>query len=88
MYSLKVFVGICQTACGLPVLVHCCASGCTVLSNANGGFVYTSEHTITSVATLTCNPGFVVTGTNPVTCQDTGWTGVPTCERKSIIMHE
>ena len=55
-----------------------------MLSDANGGFAYTSEHTIASIATLTCNPGFVVSGTNPVMCQATGWTGMPTCERKSM----
>ena len=64
--------------------LHSHTSGCIVLSNANGGFVYTNDQSIGSVATLTCNPGYMVNGTNPVTCQATGWTGMPTCEGKSI----
>ena len=56
-----------------------------MLNNASGDFVYTNDQSIGSVATLTCNPGFLVSGTNPVMCQVTGWTGMPTCERKSML---
>ena len=55
-----------------------------MLNNANGSFTYTNNQFIGSVATLTCNPGFVVSGTNSVTCQATGWTEMPICERKSV----
>ena len=66
-------------------LLSCLYAACNELNDDNGNFDYTNDQFIGSVATLTCNGGFSVSGTNPVTCQASEeWTGVPTCERKFI----
>ena len=60
-------------------------TGCPELSNPNGSFNYTDSQFVGSLATLTCDANYEVTGPNPVTCQANGeWTGTPTCEGKTI----
>ena len=59
---------------------------CPELSDANGNFNYSNNQLVGSMATLTCNTGFEVNGTNPVTCESSEeWTGMPFCEGKKFI---
>ncbi len=56
--------------------------GCAELSDANGDFVFTNGTSVGSIATLSCQTGFDLSGSSPITCQESGWTGMPKCERE------
>ena len=63
-------------------------SGCPELSDANGDFEYTSSvRLVGSNATLTCDSNFEVSGSSPVTCMESGWTGTPNCARTSMLLN-
>ena len=60
------------------------AVDCSSLDDPDNGQVTLSGTTLGSTATYTCNPGFVLDGTDVRTCMANGeWSGeVPTCNRK------
>lgn len=57
---------------------------CPALSNPANGVVSVIDLTFNSVATYTCNSGYVISGVQQRTCLETGeWSGQePTCIRK------
>ncbi len=60
-------------------------AGCPELTDKNGNFSFSNGLFVGSNATLTCDSNFEVSGSSPVTCMDSGWTGTPNCEHTGII---
>lgn len=63
---------------------------CPALTNPANGVVSFAGTTFRSVATYTCNDGYVISGNEQRTCLETGeWSGqIPTCVSKSWVFFQ
>ena len=76
-------------ACYVPPFCYTAIDCGTIeLGTLQNGLIMNSETTYNSVATYTCNDGYILNGNATRTCLETGlWSGsVPTCTSKQYII--
>lgn len=70
------------------MFIHAANPMCPPLEDIDNGSVDFADLQPGTIATYTCIPGFLLSGTSTRTCQEDGrWSGEePTCERKNQNM--